>query len=808
MPVPLELFVRQLHASGLMSADEVHAFVESLASDERPTSAEDLARQLCERGKLTRFQAQAIYQGKGQGLVLGNYILLDRLGKGGMGQVYKALHRRLERIVALKVLPAPSTRSPEAVKRFQREARAAARLCHPNIVTAFDADEARGVPFLVMEYVEGEDLAQWVKKHGPLPVSVAVDYTLQAARGLEYAHRQGVIHRDIKPSNLLLDRRGQVKVLNMGLARIEQAANVPRGNGEDLTRTGQIMGTVDYMAPEQSLNTHDADARSDIYSLGCTLFALLTGDPPYRGQTLVERILAHREAPIPSLRSFRPDVPEALDRLFQRMVAKQPLHRPQSMEEVVAELEAILRLSAEPIHAGGAATHGAVGQGETYRFLGAPRGQPPLVSPGRSFLEELLHEPIVLPHRLAKPSGRGWLRQAGNRQRLLIAGIVTAAVFLAVVVGLLLRSSVPPQDRTLSPPLAKVDRASHFSEEKRTGTASIATKSAKAADFTGLPNIQETPVVANTQNEEADARSQASGSLDGWSEPVNLGPPINTRWYGGHPVLSSDKLTLWFTSDRPGGQGGPDIWMAKRASVNDPFSEPENLGGTVNSKWDEHLSTVSPDGLLLVFQSTRQRGYGKNDLWISRRVSPQDPWLEPTNLGAPLNTSWDEGTADLSRGGVALLFNSDRPGGYGGGDIWLFQRISFGNSFGEPVNIGPPINTSALEGYPRLSSDELTLYFGSTRPGGSGQCDLWKSTRVSLKAAWQEPVNLGGAVNTSAWEGAPWISVDGCMLLFQSDRPEGHGGSDIWMCTRRPRFVTPPTGKSSGPSPQRSESSR
>jgi formylglycine-generating enzyme required for sulfatase activity/serine/threonine protein kinase len=241
----------------------------------------------------------------------------------------------MKRLVALKVLPPKVTRTPEAVQRFQREVEAAARLMHPNIVTAFDADEAGGTHFLVMEYVDGTDLSSLVKKHDPLPLDQALDCILQAARGLEYAHKHGVVHRDIKPANLLLDREGTVKILDMGLARLESAA----AQQDHLTSTGQIMGTVDYMAPEQAIDSKHADGRADICSLGATLWYLLTGHHLYAGETTVEKLMAHQTKPVPSLRTACPAASPKLEAVFAKMVAKKPEARYQTMKTLVADLE-------------------------------------------------------------------------------------------------------------------------------------------------------------------------------------------------------------------------------------------------------------------------------------------------------------------------------------------------------------------------------------------------------------------------------------------------------------------------------------
>ncbi len=334
-----EQFLHVLSASGLLDADEFNRLQGQFPAVAQADTAAAQAQALVACGALTKFQAALVYQNKAKGLTFGEYVVLDRLGAGGMGQVLKAKHRRMDRVVALKILSKAALNSPDAVKRFQREVKAAAKLTHPNIVIAHDAGQQDGVHYLVMEYVPGSDLSALVKRDGPLSVAKATNYTLQVARGLAFAHSKGVVHRDIKPANLLLDDEGTVKILDMGLARLD-GDNASQAAGEGLTQTGQVMGTVDYMAPEQAFDTSTADAKADMYSLGCSFYRMLTGQNMFTGDTLVQKILAHREQSIPSLRAARPEVPETLDAIYQRMVAKQPQDRP-SMAQLVTELEAL-----------------------------------------------------------------------------------------------------------------------------------------------------------------------------------------------------------------------------------------------------------------------------------------------------------------------------------------------------------------------------------------------------------------------------------------------------------------------------------
>jgi serine/threonine protein kinase len=263
------------------------------------------------------------------------YRVLRRLGSGGMGTVYQAEHCVMQRLVALKVIRPRYTADPAAVERFQREVHAAARLIHPNIVIAYDAEQASANHFLVMEYIEGNSLAELLKERGPLPVAEACDYVRQAALGLQHAHERGLVHRDVKPDNLMRTAEGTVKVLDFGLA----ALTAERTEGDALTGARVVMGTPDYVAPEQANDAHTVDGRADVYSLGCTLYELLSGQVPYPGGGLLDKLRRHAlEQPEPLTR-LRPEVPAELAAVVERMMAKDPAVRSLTPARVAAALE-------------------------------------------------------------------------------------------------------------------------------------------------------------------------------------------------------------------------------------------------------------------------------------------------------------------------------------------------------------------------------------------------------------------------------------------------------------------------------------
>lgn len=332
----LESFVTGTKQSSLVDEYAIDEVIEQAAAAGKSfETATQLADALVDRELITRWQAEKLLQGKYRGFCLGRYRLLELLGKGEMSSVYLAQHVRMKRRCAIKVLPAHKVRETSYLGRFHREAEAVAQLDHPNIVRAYDVDvEEEGgaeIHYLVMEYVVGKSLEKTVNENGPLSVIAAADTIRQAASGVAHAHAAGLVHRDIKPGNLLIDKTGVVKLLDLGLARFFKD---PDRESLTIKHDEKVLGTADYLAPEQAVDSHSVDERADIYALGCTLFFALTGRPPFVEGTLVQRLLAHQTQTPPAISEFRDNCPDELTKIIHKMMAKEPNDRYQSASEV------------------------------------------------------------------------------------------------------------------------------------------------------------------------------------------------------------------------------------------------------------------------------------------------------------------------------------------------------------------------------------------------------------------------------------------------------------------------------------------
>jgi serine/threonine protein kinase len=332
MQLSVSTFLETVERSGLVEKSQLARTLSDLERDSGSEAANDsliVSKHLGRVGLITEWQRKRLMEGRAAGFFLGKYRLLDHLGTGGMSSVFLAEHPLMRRRVAIKVLPKNRVNDSSYLARFHREARAVASLDHPNIVRAFDVDNDGDVHYLVMEYIEGHDLKSVVDRDGPLPYRTAADYMRQAADGLAHAHEAGLIHRDVKPANLLIDAKQVVKLLDMGLARTSDEIDASLTKDHD----ERMLGTVDYLAPEQALDSHLVDPRADIYSLGCTLYFALTGHPPFPEGTLAQRVLMHQTKEPAEIASKRPDVPASLVAICRRMMAKSPSTRYQSALE-------------------------------------------------------------------------------------------------------------------------------------------------------------------------------------------------------------------------------------------------------------------------------------------------------------------------------------------------------------------------------------------------------------------------------------------------------------------------------------------
>ncbi|QDV50085.1 serine/threonine protein kinase [Gimesia fumaroli] len=732
-PVDCDHFLSRLSQVGVLSPDEFASVSDSVSSNELSADPRQLASQLVTEGKLTSYQASALLKGEPE-LLIDKYLILDLIDVGGMGMVFKAIHRNMNRIVALKMISQQMLASEEQTRRFKREVRVAATLEHPNIVRAYDADEARGVNFLVMEYVRGDNLSRIVRTSGPLSLSQAVDCIRQAAFGLQHAHERGIVHRDIKPGNLLLDDQGTVKLLDLGLAHIDDSIRHNSLDGDstandsghpfvsrsELTAAGAILGTASFMAPEQSLDAHLVDSRSDIYSLGCTLYYLLTGETPYSGNTIFKVFVQHREAEIPDLQEKRPDVPDSVAAVYRKMVAKDPDNRFQSMRELIVTLDDC---------------HIAPPDWQTKtpppKAPSAPdNSEPTSVEPGK-----------VQPRTQMTPRTRAGL--------IVVACLVTlVGVFALFWTG----DSLPNQNQ------AKDTNAS----------------------------LKESVVSANVKLSDPSQASAADLLASGdweWKIEKNLGPVINSRKFDLGGDMTADERTIVFSSVRDASPpGNRDLWIATRPSREANWSAPERLPAEINTDSKEESPQISADGLRLLFHRGAQT-------LLSTRASLDAPWQEAVPDPIPVG---NKGAYKLTPDGLTAFHPSIVSSWKGLSDhddtLFVWRRKSLDAPFEflsedvlPAVGLTRDVGTMSNDG--RLFIMTQHLESDSEKP----QSRLVMFTRSGWNQPWSKPrlllpENIHGG-------GRERLLNDGRTLLFVSGRPGGQGASDLWMArlVKKPR---------------------
>jgi len=335
-PVPLDL-LPVIRESGILTDRQVVEIKAKISTGDYPGDSAALAGRLVQNKVLTVYQARRFLAGKANGLLVGRYVIMDRLGSGSMGRVYKAHHMMMDRVVALKIIAPEIVSNAKVIARFQREMKLVGRLDHPNVIRAFDADQINNILYIVMEYAQGQSLAQRLTR-GPIPALEMVDYAAQASLGLAHAHAQGIVHRDVKPSNLLLTTNRQIKVLDLGLGVLMEADC----STSFATADGIAVGTVDYMSPEQACG-REVDGRSDLYSLGCATYHLVTGKMPFQGDSPLER-MAQRIGgqPVP-ITDVKPGLPPGFVRVLDKLLATKPQDRYQTAAEAAEALQALIR---------------------------------------------------------------------------------------------------------------------------------------------------------------------------------------------------------------------------------------------------------------------------------------------------------------------------------------------------------------------------------------------------------------------------------------------------------------------------------
>ena len=334
--VPLDL-LPVIRNSGVLNDRQLSEIKSKILSGAYPNDSKALAERLIREKILTDYQAKRFLSNKSHGLVVGRYAILDRLGSGSMGRVYKAHHLMMDRIVALKIIAPEIATNERVVARFQREMKLVGRLDHPNVVRAFDADKVNSILFIVMEYVSGLSLGQRLRT-GLISPAEMVDYAVQAALGLAHAHSQGIVHRDVKPSNLLVTEEKRIKILDLGLGVLMESDN----SASFATADGIAVGTVDYMSPEQATG-RDVDGRSDLFSLGCSMYHLMTGRLPFPGDSQIERLGKRISGkPVPLI-DVMTDVPPALIQVMDKLLAQKVQDRFQTADEAAEALQALIR---------------------------------------------------------------------------------------------------------------------------------------------------------------------------------------------------------------------------------------------------------------------------------------------------------------------------------------------------------------------------------------------------------------------------------------------------------------------------------
>lgn len=777
---------------------------------------------------------------EGPGTVIGRYKLLERIGEGGMAVVYLAEQERpIRRQVALKIIKLGMD-TQQVIARFDQERQVLAIMDHPNIAKVIDAGATEtGRPYFVMELVEGPSITEYCDENR-LNTRQRLDLFIKVCEAIQHAHQKGIIHRDIKPSNVLIalrDGKPVPKIIDFGIAK---ATSQKLTEKTLFTQYAQVVGTPAYMSPEQAeFSELDIDTRTDIYSLGVLLYELLTGATPFDAEALresgyaeMQRVIQEEEPLKPSTKvstlggeladvaEHRNSNPELLPKVLRGdldWIVMKALEKERTRRYGTAAgfgEDIIRHLKYEPVEAAAPST--------LYRLSRLVRRNRVVVTAGALILVVLIAGIVstsigFMQARTQGEIARGNFEQARNavdeimqvsRLRITGAASVEEAQAQLEILGKgqafysrFLQDN--PDDRQMIEEWGRslevlgetYMRVANYDQAEAAYRKAIEAFEGLIGRFSDEAVLQREIAISQSglsyallaqgrQDEAAKARTLC---LENWRSDVKtyefgtlakLGPNFNTPYLDGSLEQRGDGLEMFFGSNRDGGYGHLDIWTATRASVDDEWSEPVNLGEPINTVFYDGTPAITGDGLEMIFPSVRTGGMGSCDLWVSRRTSTSEPWSPPENLGEIVNGAVWEGAPCLSSDGLSLFFGSSRSGGMGYNDLWMTTRASRNDRWGEPVNLGASVNSPHNDSTPCISPDGLALLFASARPGGFGDHDIWMATRAAVDQPWSEPANLGPGINTLFMESHPSLSPDGSVLYIGVLRPGPDGRPD------------------------------